>query len=124
MTSNGEIAVAIFTTADFDAAQVDVSTVFFGAMAVKSALEDVDGDGDLDMVLHFLTQDTNLADIYAQLLLDDADADGVLDSTRQTVEVALTGETLDDQLFEGSDELNLFLSGKALRDLLDELFGP
>ena len=72
LASNGVIAVAIFTTDDFDASQVDASTVVFaGANAVHSALEDVDGDGDLDMILHFRVQETNLADIYAQLLADD-----------------------------------------------------
>lgn len=123
LTSNGQIAVAIFTTDDFDATQVDASSVIFaGALAVQSALEDVDGDGDLDMVLHFNTQDTNLLDVYEQLLIDDVDADGVLDSSNQEAEVSLTGETLTDEAFEGFDEMNLFLKGKALRDLLEELF--
>ncbi|MBI3469638.1 MAG: hypothetical protein HY000_42100, partial [Planctomycetes bacterium] len=44
-------------------------------------------------------------------------------STRQTAEVAVTGQTLDDVLFSGSDQINLFLSGRALRELLDDLFG-
>jgi hypothetical protein len=35
--------------------------------------------------------------------------------------VFLTGRTIEDDLFEGSDDVNLFLAGKALRDLLDEL---
>jgi hypothetical protein len=122
ITSNGVIAVAILTTADFDAAFVNASTVLFaGAMAEHWALEDTDADGDLDMVLHFRTQDTNLGSIYEQLLADDADADGVLDSNHHTVGVSLTGQTTHDIFFEGFDDVNLFLSGKALRTLLAEL---
>ncbi|MFC1596540.1 choice-of-anchor Q domain-containing protein [Planctomycetota bacterium] len=123
LASNGMIAVAIFTTDDFDATTVDSDTVSFaGADAVHSALEDVDGDGDLDMVLHFRVQDTTLADLYAQLLVDDHDADGILDSNRQTAAVSLTGETLAGEAILGTDEVDLFFSGKALRDLLDQLF--
>jgi hypothetical protein len=122
LASNGVIAVTLFATADFDASSVDVGTVLFaGAYAVHSALEDVDHDGDLDMVLHFRTQDTVLDEIYAQLLVDDIDADGVLDSNHQEFDVSLSGSTLDDQLFAGSDEMDLFLAGKSLRNLLDEL---
>ena len=122
LASNGKIAVTIFTTADFDAAQVDVDSVAFaGAHAVSSSLEDVDHDGDLDRVLLFNTQDTDLRQVYQDLLADDADADGVLDSTRQVARVHLTGETLADEAFEGYDYLSLFLSGKSLRDLLDQM---
>ena len=35
----------------------------------------------------------------------------------------VTGQTLDDALFSGSDNINLFLAGRSLRNLLDELFG-
>ena len=84
-------------------------------------MEDVDGDGDLDMILHFQVQDTNLADIYAALLADDIDADGILDTNRQTTAVSLFGETLGGEEIVGTDEVDLFFSGKALRELLDEL---
>lgn len=62
--SKGIIPVAILTTADFDASTVDPDTVRFGpsgAWAVQWALEDVDSDGDDDMILDFLTQDTGIA---------------------------------------------------------------
>ena len=62
--SNGVIPVAILTTSSFDASTVDASTVKFGpnnAPAVRSSMQDVDGDGDLDMILFFNTQQTGIA---------------------------------------------------------------
>jgi hypothetical protein len=49
----------------FDAASVDSNTVRFGATGTEAApvhvaLRDVDGDGDLDMVLRFAIQDTGI----------------------------------------------------------------
>ena len=120
--SRGVIAVAIFTTEDFDASQVDASTVLFaGAGVVHGALEDVDGDGDLDMILHFRVQETNLADVYAQVLADDINGDGVRDSKRQTAAISLSGESTGGEGIVGTDDVDLFFSGKALRNLLDEL---
>lgn len=61
--SKGVIPVAILTTDDFNAATVDVETVRFGpdgAQAEHWALEDVDNDGDEDIILHFRTQDTGI----------------------------------------------------------------
>ncbi len=86
------------------------------------AVEDVDRDGDLDLVLHFKLQETNLAEVYSQMLLDDVDDDGILDSTRQEATESLTGETTDGTQFLGRGEVDLFFSGRALRDLLDQLF--
>ncbi len=62
--NNGVIPVAILTTPSFDAATVDPSTVLFGpngATPQHYALEDVDGDGDIDLILQFNTQDTGIA---------------------------------------------------------------
>lgn len=54
-------------------------------------------------------------------MADDVNEDGMLDSNHQLFDVKLTGATTADEFFEGADELDLFFSGKALRDLLDEL---
>jgi hypothetical protein len=59
--TQGVIPVAILTTSTFDAADVDPSTVTFeDAAPLRWALEDVDGDGDLDMILHFAKADVTL----------------------------------------------------------------
>jgi hypothetical protein len=88
--NKGVIPVAILTTATFDATTVDPTTVRFGptgteAVPMQSALEDVDGDGDTDMILYFKTQDTGF-------VCGDTSA-------------SLTGETLSGQPIEGSDSI-------------------
>jgi len=55
--SKGVIPVAILTDQNFDAATIDVSTVVFGPAGAQPKhnghIEDVDGDGDNDLMLHF-----------------------------------------------------------------------
>jgi hypothetical protein len=89
--SMGKIPVAILTTDTFDGASVDPNTVRFGrngaeAGPVQSALEDVDGDGDIDMILHFNTQDTGIQ-------CGDTSA-------------SLTGKSFGGQSIRGSDSVN------------------
>jgi hypothetical protein len=89
--SNGVIPVAVLTDAAFDAASLDVATVRFGATGaeaapVHSAMEDVDGDGDLDLVLHFRAQQTGLA--------------------CGATSASLTGKTAGGQSILGSDAVN------------------
>jgi hypothetical protein len=62
----GLIPVAILTTEDFDALTVDDESVLFGLDEAEKVhgqahFEDVDDDGDLDLLLHFRTQDTGIA---------------------------------------------------------------
>src|SRR5262249_17351842 len=88
--SKGVIPVAILTTATFDATTVDPPTVLFGATGteaapVHSALQDVDGDGDTDLLLHFRTQATGLR-------CGDTSA-------------SLTGETVSGEAIAGSDAI-------------------
>ncbi len=88
--SRGVIPVAILTTDTFDASAVDPTTVFFGATGnetapVHSVLEDIDGDGNTDLLLHFRTQRTGI----------------VCGSTS----ASLTGETFGGQAIEGSDSI-------------------
>ncbi len=94
---NESIAVAILTTDDFDATTVDHTTVTFeGASethvdkktgAPKRHEEDVDGDGDTDLVLHFRLGDTDL--------------------DCESTEGTLTGETFDGQAIEGTDAVRM-----------------
>ncbi|MGH9425147.1 MAG: hypothetical protein ACRD2L_02420 [Terriglobia bacterium] len=63
--SNGVISVAILTTSQFNATEVNASTVRFGitgaeAASVHTVLTDVDRDGDIDVVVHVRNQETGI----------------------------------------------------------------
>jgi hypothetical protein len=66
LKSKGVVPVAILTDETFDAATVDPLSIEFGPNKASEAhgrghIEDVDGDSDLDLVLHFKIQDTGIA---------------------------------------------------------------
>lgn len=106
-SGNEGIAVAVLTTATFDATTVDPSTVCFGddpppggttlytqpfgvdadcnEVHRRGHIQDADSDGDLDMVLHFET---------AQTGIDAGDT-----------EARMTGKTTRGIAFEGSDSI-------------------
>lgn len=90
LTSKGVIPVAILTTTDFDVAKVNIaSVVFAGAPPCKSSLQDVDLDGDLDLILHFKTQSLRLG--------------------AYSTSAVLTGETLDGDHLEGTDSVSVIM---------------
>jgi hypothetical protein len=61
LKSKGVVPVAVITTDNFNASTIDPATVqFAGASPVSWKLEDVDDDGDDDMIFHFRTQDLEL----------------------------------------------------------------
>ena len=88
--SKGVIPVAVLTDQNFDATTVDVSTVVFGPAGAPPVhnghIEDVDGDGDDDLMLHFNTQDTDIQ--------------------CGDTEATLSGKTLGGEAIEGSDSIN------------------
>lgn len=89
--SHGLLPVALLGRAGFDALQIDTESVRFGvsgieAVPARSHAEDVNGDGFMDLVLHFATQSLGLgAETTSPLTLE------------------LTGQTLDGQAIAGED---------------------
>jgi hypothetical protein len=92
---SGVLPVAILTTSSFDAATVNPATVTLaGALArvrgrstKRGSLEDVDNDGDLDLILHVFTEETAL--------------------TPGDVEAVLTGRTFAGVMIEGRDSIRI-----------------
>lgn len=92
--SRGNIPVAVLTNGSFYANAVNPDTiVFLDATPVKWIMEDVDNDGDMDLILHFKTQELNFS-----LLVDEGD---------DYPYAYLYGETYDEKLFYGKDTINL-----------------
>jgi len=92
LKSKGVVPVAVLTTEDFDASDVEPETVLFAETSpVRWTTCDVDNDGDLDMLFHFKTQELNL----------DADS----------IEATLVGESTGGSI-EGTDTVNIVPKGK------------
>jgi len=88
--SKGNVPVAILSDSGFDATTVDRSTVVFAGaspLLIGKTPEDVNGDGLLDVVLHFNTQSLNLKP--------------------GDTEACLNGKTLGGQDFEGCDSVRI-----------------
>ncbi|UCG58356.1 MAG: hypothetical protein JSU70_02385 [Phycisphaerales bacterium] len=92
--ARGVIPVAILTTADFDASSVNPATVALEDVLAKEkgksgkygSLEDVDGDGDLDLVVQI---------------------PNTIDWPDDATEATLTGETWDGIAIEGTDSVRI-----------------
>ena len=89
--SKGVVPVAILSTNIFNAITVDPASVYFGAVGteatpLRSAREDVDHDGVMDMIFHFRTQDT-----------------GIICGTTSA---SLKGNTFGGQMIKGTDSVN------------------
>jgi len=88
LNSQGVIPVAVLTNEFFNARDVIIGSVFFaGAASLRGNPEDVDNDGDLDLILHFDTQSFNL--------------------TPADTEATLTGRLDNDTLIKGADSIKI-----------------
>jgi len=98
LKSKGVLPVAILGTDVFDVKNVDITTLMFGdpngstaVSPLRSALEDVSGDGLLDLTLKFSTADL----VEYEALGPD------------TIEGLLTGEMVDGTPFAGMDSIRI-----------------
>jgi hypothetical protein len=105
LTSKGVLPVAILTTEDFDALTVDVDSIAFGdlkaggtASPVKNAEEDVDDDGDIDVILHFSVPE--LVEINAL--------------NKKSIKAFLTAETVNNIPVRGNDSVRIVPTKKTV----------
>lgn len=93
--SKGVVPVAVLTTDDFDATEVDYSKnlTFAGASPVYCSQEDVNDDGETDLICHFRTQ---------ELVNDTEDS-----LTPKSTEATLRGQTSDGIPIIGTDSVRI-----------------
>jgi hypothetical protein len=78
LKSKGVLPVAILGTPDFNVDDVAINTVeFAGASPVRVSFEDVNGDGRIDILFHFYTQDLQLTSSSTQATLTGETAGGI-----------------------------------------------
>jgi len=102
--SKGVIPVAILSTVAFDATTVDALTVKFGPAGAtethgKGHIEDANGDGKPDLVLHFRTEESGIK--------------------AGDVSASLTGKTFGGQEIQGSDAI-VTVGGGSKKELAKE----
>lgn len=106
LKSKGVVPVAVLTTDGFFADTIDPSTVYFaGAAPVRWKLEDVDDDGDDDMIFHFRTQELELDQDSTEATLEAKLAD--FTATQSTEQVS------DGTVVSGTDEVRIVSSKKS-----------
>lgn len=89
LKSKGVVPVAMLTTDGFDIMNVDLESIkFAGASPVRWQIEDLDGDGDADVLLYFRTEE-------------------LTDLSPESTEAVLAGTTLDGIPFIGTDTVNI-----------------
>ena len=102
--SKGVTPVAILSNQSFNIKNVTTdSLVFAGAKPIKSNYEDVNGDGNLDMVLHFNTQSLQL--------------------TSSDTKAILTGQLTDGRMIKGVDSVRIITNKRSfLSNLLASIY--
>jgi len=102
LKSRGVVPVAVITSDDFQAGNINPDTVeFAGASPVRSSLCDVDEDGDMDMLFHFRTQKLNL---------DKTSTEATLKAMLKGVSMLSSATAAD--VMEGTDKVKIMSSKK------------
>ena len=105
LNSRGVVPVAVLTTGDFDAGEIDPDTAqFAGARPERWKLVDVDDDGDDDLLLHFRTQDLNL---------DRESTEASLTAELVQMTVQSMEQVSDVLVVSGTDEVRMVSSNKS-----------